>query len=429
MPCCTSRTELITRSLGVMSLKFLLATAIAVAMVCATGKHARAQEYASCVSSIRVSFNQYGNAQIAPGAAMWFSSVLEGVESDDHDLGTTPVRIDVRHARITFGNWPYTVAAPDSTIELDPSATGPERWWVGRSAWAVTFAPALLPDAFFDGLPFWVREPFVPGHSGPVTWTATFTASRPGITLRWAWSAAAYSQFGFNGALLVKPLGAPLGKPQSYRYQNDDPAGTPELYKQFVVAGAMGSGAPQFTGSLSKPATVRACVANEPPPRSSPALETAPAVRPASARLYYYNRSSTDPPFASAISQRVYFSDGNVGETVDKCDTGDLCTLVRYQNGDRLAVFSEGAAYCGPYTLYLSRTNGSRTIYAFSRDVDHDAQSGLFGPPCGRSRTTHITMDGGRIRLIISENTDGSLKVAFDIDGMRNQRSLVAPRP
>ena len=119
---------------------------------------ARAQEAASCTSSIRVLFNRYGSTQIPTGSVIWFSSVLEGVQSDAGDLGKTPVRIDVRQSRIAFGQWPDVIPMPDSTIMLDPSSREPERWWVGRSSWSVTYAPSQIPEAFYDGTPYPVTQ-------------------------------------------------------------------------------------------------------------------------------------------------------------------------------------------------------------------------------------------------------------------------------
>lgn len=349
-----------------MKVRIFSMAAIAAVLVCANGAVARAQDFTSCTSSIRVFFNQYGNETIPTGATLWFSAVLESVESAQNDLSNNPVRIDVRHSRITFGKWPYTVELPDSTIRIDPSAADPQRWFVDGSAWAVAFAPSLLPEAFFTGTPYTAPEPFLPRDSGPVTWTATFAASRPGITLSWAWSAAVYSQFGYNGRLLVKPLRAPLGEPQPAIYQNDDPAGTPELYKQYVVAGAMGGGAPQYTGARSTPATVAPCVT----------VTHAPVVRSFSTH------------------------------GVDRCDTGDLCAEIGYENGDRVAIYSEGATSCDRYTLYIKRTNGARIVYAFSRRI---------ASLCGRA-TASMSIDGGRVRLTISRNADGSLKFTTRYD-------------
>src|SRR5579872_3392928 len=85
-------------------------------LICATCGHARAQDVTSCTSSIRVLFNQYGNQRIQTGSTLWFSGVLESIQSTQNDVATNPVRIDVSHSQITFGKWPYSVDLPDSTI-------------------------------------------------------------------------------------------------------------------------------------------------------------------------------------------------------------------------------------------------------------------------------------------------------------------------
>ncbi len=369
---------------------FILA---AVAALGGLARPALGQDASPCVSSIRVLFNQYGNERIEPGSTIWFSSVLEAIASPT-PRAQTPLRIDVTQSRITFGNWPYVVTLPDSTILLDDSAQRPVRRWTGGQ-WSIVLAPSQVPEAFFDGIGFAVPEPFVPGFSGPVTWTATFRSSRPGVTVDWAWSAAVYSRFGRNGYLNIKPTSAAIAP-----FDNDDPVGTPEFYKRFVIPGAMGNGAPQYVGARSASTSIAACESQNPAPAQS-----APAPAP-----------PTPPPpaFASRVTQRVGFGNRTVAQAVAQCFATDLCALVTYPNGDRLAIYSEGAAYCEPYVLYVARTNGDRTIYAFSRNVDHDVRSSGFGPPCGRSRTTHVAIDGGRIGLTVSENGDGTLRFEFD---------------
>jgi hypothetical protein len=366
---------------------------------------ARAEEAALCTSSIRVLFNQYGDTQILAGSTIWFSSVLEGVQSDAGDLGRTPVRIDVRQSRIKFRQWPYVITMPDSAITIDPSSGEPERWWVGNSSWSVTYAPSQIPEAFYDGMPYTVPATFVPGYNGPVTWTATFTASRPGITVRWAWSAAVYSRFGVNGWLFVKPLTAPVTQ-----FQNNDAAGTPELFKQYVVAGAMGTGAPSYTGARSETASVSTCPSSTPPPPTP--MRAAPPRAPQRALILISPLAAT-PAFASPISQHIEFGDGSVGQAVGRCYATDLCALISYGNGDRLAIYSEGAARCKPYVLYFNRTNGARTIYGFSRDLERDQSFRAPGAHCPTTRETRIVMQGGRVALTISKNTDGTLGFNF----------------
>ncbi len=342
----------------------------------------------ACTSSIEVRFNQYGTTHIATGSTIWFSSVLEGIASEGGELGNAPIRIAVVQQRITFGEWPHVITMPNSLITLDPSTSEPQRWWTNDALWSVTYAPSQVPEAFFNGMPFTAPEPFVPGYSGPVTWTATFIASRPGVTLRWAWSAAVYSHFGLNGHLLVKPLTAAVPS-----FQNADPAGTPELFKQNVIAGAMGTGAPQYTGARSNTASVTACSVSN-------AARTLPA-QPA--RL---------TPFASPVAQRIGLADGSIALAVDRCYATDLCALVSYGNGDRLAIYFEGAVRCEPYVVSFHRTNGVRAIYTFSRHLDYSTRT-AGGSRCAYARTTRIVMDGGRLSLTIFRNADGSLRFHF----------------
>jgi hypothetical protein len=395
---------------------FLIAVS---ALLCSCAANAQAQELPSCTSSIRVLFDQYGMTHIPAGYTIWFTSVLKAVHTPDGGAITTPIRIDVHQSRITFGRWAHVVTMPDSTIVLDQSRSIPYRLWDGGPTLHVVYAPSQVSkEALFDALPYTAPEPFIPKYSGPVTWTATFTASRPGITLEWAWSAAAYSQFGQIGTFKLKPLSGPIAQvePQAGPpdlYENDDPAGTAEAYKQYVVAGAMGSGAPQYTGARSASATVTAC-----PGAGSPDDQTAyPGIPPHVVGFRQFGTpwlrvqpSNAEPQFASPVTQRLTFADGSSAQAVGRCFAFDLCAQVTYGDGSQLSIYSEGATYCEPYVLHFDRNIGDRAVYSVSRNVDHDRPS-AFG--CGHSRDTRIPMDGGRATLTVSENADGTLKFNF----------------
>lgn len=71
------------------------------------------------------------------------------------------------------------------------------------------------------------------------TWCGRFEVSRPDVVLKWAWGAAVYTQFSADyNALGIKPIDARTGS----AYGNYDNAGTPECFKQYVIAGARGDG-------------------------------------------------------------------------------------------------------------------------------------------------------------------------------------------
>jgi hypothetical protein len=374
---------------------------------------AQTQNVSSCMSAIQARFDTFGMTRIPPGSTIWFTGVLKAVHNADGSAITSRMRIDVRQSRITFGSWPHAIAMPDSTVVLDPSISVPRRLWSGPEQLNVAYAPSQISnEPLFDALPYIAPEPFIPSSSGPVTWTATFAASRPGVTITWAWSAAVYSQVGAVGSFQLKPLSGPISQvdPQAGPpdlYENDDSAGTPEAYKQHVVAGAMGNGAPNYTGARTENASVIACPSSEPPPTTP----TQPImVRPPQRRFVRIMNFGGAPSFASSISQRVDFGDGSVGQAVDRCYATDLCALIAYANGDQLAIYSEGAAHCRPYVLYFDRTNGGRTIYGFSRDLERDQST---ADRCPTTRPTRIVMDGGRVKLTVAKNTDGTLKFNF----------------
>lgn len=380
---------------------------------------AQTQTAPSCTSAIQVRFDRYGMTQIPAGSSIWFTGVLEAVRSADGSAITSPVRIDVHQSRITFGSWPYAVSLPESTVVLDPSIRVPFRLWNGTQKLDVKYSPSeVSKEALFDAFRFEAPEAFVPRSSGPVTWTATFAASRPGIVIDWAWSAAVYSQFGPVGRLQLKPLSGPIAQvePQAGPpdlYENDDPAGTAEAYKQYAIAGAMGSGAPHYTGSRSDTATVTACPSSSPPPPTPPQGATlrtpqgGPLIVIAPAARTFFGAA---PSFASPVAQHIELRDGSVGQAVGRCYATDLCASISYADGDRLAIYSEGAARCKPYVVYFNRSSRGREEYGFSRDLERDRS---FGASCPTTRPTRLLIAGGRIALTISKNADGTLRFTF----------------
>jgi hypothetical protein len=172
----------------------------------------------------------------------------------------------------------------------------------------------------------------------------------------------------------------------------------------------MGSGSPNYTGARSETASVSACpAANAPPPTTTQPAE--PVRQPA--RIFLMPNAFGAPSFASHVSQEITFADGRAGQAVSRCYATDLCALISYGNNDRLAIYSEGAAYCRPYVLHFERTSLGRTTFSFSRVLDYDEPSTGNGRHCVRARTTHIVMDGGHERLTISKNADGTLRFRF----------------
>jgi hypothetical protein len=238
------------------------------------------------VSSITSSFN---SATINAGSTIWFNSTLKV-----SGLGSGPTTIRVDHSTITSPD--FTLNTPNAAVTFDPSATQATTTFDGATNTWVTTVPVsssgsggllggllggltgllnLTPppgNTFLDGATLYAPTGLRGGIS-PVTWSANFTTDTSGVSVTWQWEAGVYSQFSNNLSVLgVKPVDSN----STSQYRNSDLAGTPENFKQFLVAGARGNGGSNYTGTASGTKTVS-------PERADP-----PAAQTASLSGYIY---------------------------------------------------------------------------------------------------------------------------------------------
>jgi hypothetical protein len=96
----------------------------------------------------------------------------------------------------------------------------------------------------------------LPGNVSPVTWQGRFSTDKPGFSVSWKWGAAVYMQFSaLNGLLGLKPV----DDAKASSFKNPDLAGTPESFKQYVTAGARGTGGTSYTGEYSSASSTSPC--------------------------------------------------------------------------------------------------------------------------------------------------------------------------
>jgi len=203
----------------------------------------------SCAFSSAANFN--GTA-IPAGETLWFSNVVKisGVKDAPVTIGMTQTTVS-----FTASGTPYAVSLPDSQVTFDPNATSATISY-GAGGWTET-VPAKVSGNVLVGSGQYPVTSDLPGGIKDVTMSANFTTSQSGVTLQWAWSAAAYSLFNTDdSALGVKPV----DDNKVSQYQNSDHAGTPESYKTDVVGGAMGGGGSNYTGGLSGTSSVTPCL-------------------------------------------------------------------------------------------------------------------------------------------------------------------------
>ena len=182
-------------------------------------------------STITSNFN--GTA-IAAGDTIWFTAVFKD------NLGNGDL-LQIRNSVITFSNGltTYNLRVPDADIMGNSSATPSTSYDPILNRWN-TVGGANAGNTLLTALAFTVPAGGLPAGLNPVSWSATFISKKPLHGLKWQWAAAVYHVFNTDyNALGVLPV------------DNADHAGTPENYKQFVVAGARGGGGANYTGGYS----------------------------------------------------------------------------------------------------------------------------------------------------------------------------------
>jgi hypothetical protein len=110
-------------------------------------------------------------------------------------------------------------------------------------------------------------------------------------------------------------------------------------------------------------------------------------------------------------NQTVHLTNGATAVGYNHCGDNDLCARINYQDGSALSIYSEGAAECQPYYLHFVESDASgKTTYEFSRPINHTIPKGF---SCGHTVSTEMVLDRGYVHLLVTENPDGTLNVAF----------------
>jgi hypothetical protein len=211
----------------------------------------------SGLSSIRSNFN---GTPIAPGASVWFNSVLKV-----NGLGSSPVTLHVTNQTITFSanGTAYNLSVPDDALTYSPTATTATTTFdTGSNSWVTSLPFHFSGNGFLGGYVY-VATNGLPGGIQNVTWQGQFSSDTAGISVNWQWAAAVYSHFSTDyNALNVKPV----DDNQVSQYKNSDHAGTPESFTipRVLPGGATGGGGSNWTGSYSATASVTPPVVRTP---------------------------------------------------------------------------------------------------------------------------------------------------------------------
>jgi hypothetical protein len=200
--------------------------------------------------------SDFRNIAVAGGSAVWFNSIFKV-----HHVTRQLVHVSFfsstaqfQYVNIHGGLVTVNESLPNAAITIDPSATVASTTFdPANNMWNTTLPWDLDDAGFLTGMPWTVPPGGLPGDVKPVTVCGTFASDVAGMEIGWRWAAAAYSSFGSNNSVLgVKPIDSDGDNPAT----NDDRAGTPENFKQFVIPGARGKGGRNYTGTYTHDNTV-----------------------------------------------------------------------------------------------------------------------------------------------------------------------------
>jgi len=184
---------------------------------------------------------------------LWFSSVIYPSWHWNQN-GVFTVRITDQTINLTVDNTNITLDVPDSYVYFSNGVATATTIFTNNQ-WITHANPSHSGNTFASGLawqvPFnlnnltgkcWGRDNGYfqfRRHVSSATWRARFAVDTAGVSLKWQWGAVVENKLDTNfNALGVKPVD------DNYEssWKNNDPAGSCENYKPYLVAGARGQG-------------------------------------------------------------------------------------------------------------------------------------------------------------------------------------------
>ena len=196
---------------------------------------------------------------------IWFTAIANNVQGLPSNGAQVKLYLTNSSISFTANGTPYTVPVPNSVVTFSSASltTGAKTTYDPvNSRWGTAVAKSgLTGNTFVTGVAFQLPANFPTGVQN-VAWSASYSTDTPGITLQWQWGAAVYNSFSSTYATSATPPNTNvLGVNAEDGVPGSDPAGTPETYKTFVIAGATGGGGTNYTGYLSAAAGVVPTVA------------------------------------------------------------------------------------------------------------------------------------------------------------------------
>jgi hypothetical protein len=187
----------------------------------------------------------FNGTSIAKGSTIWFNSIIQPHCSSSQ---TQNLVFDSSTITFTANGAKVTLNVPAAAIQFSPTATTATTTFnASTNSWVTTVPANYTGNVFLTGVAYTVPAT-INGNIGGVSWSGAFRSDCSSVAAGWQWAAAVYTQFSTTmNSLGIKPVDSS----SLSSYKNSDRAGTPENYKQYVTAGACGSGGSNWTGTCT----------------------------------------------------------------------------------------------------------------------------------------------------------------------------------
>ncbi|MBL0103323.1 MAG: T9SS type A sorting domain-containing protein [Bacteroidetes bacterium] len=222
--------------------------------------------YSVGITDSKGCFAQTSARVLVTKAAADYTKIIGTFNANDIDTGRTiwfSASVKVNYA----GQYPLTLQFTDqniasskfninpakATLIIDNSVTVATTVFTGTE-WITTAPPNVTGNYFISGAIFAPRSKILKNLTN-IAWKGIWSASSPVTSVEWKWAAAPYTQFSPLAGLNIKPV----DDNTSSAINNFDPAGTPENYKPYVIAGARSTGGTDYVGVYTSIATTTPC--------------------------------------------------------------------------------------------------------------------------------------------------------------------------
>ena len=202
-------------------------------------------------SSSTATFN---SVDIPSGDVIWFSSVLQLSGPSP----TTNLTVAFTGQTLTFsepGGTTFVEKVPKGEVLFSTTATNATTVWnvtPGANHWLTTVPINYHGDVFVSGYAYYVGSSGVPAKT-QVNWSGKFVSPECLFQISWKWTAQVYTQFAGTqarpnyGGIDVKSIDSNSWwgwTEHGGHGHNNDIAGTPENFQQYLTQGALGGYGP-----------------------------------------------------------------------------------------------------------------------------------------------------------------------------------------